>query len=169
MESKVKGVSEKKNNRGDTSYRLGVYAQEFFTSIPLPAWIKTRDEKGEYRMLTVNKSYEDTYGIDSSDYEGQPDTQHWTKVEAKNFNKHDTAAIESGKPVRGYETVLNRRTGSNERLTVIKWPLKYMDSPVGVAGIVVERSVVSDKLLTIILLYVPIRIIKILFNWGRKK
>lgn len=140
--------------------RLSLYAEEFFRSLPLPAWVKVVNEKGELIMLSINKAYSDTYGIQPTDYAGKRDNVHWTSIETKRFKEQAAAAIRAGKPVLANSIVLNRITGQNERVCIIKWPLYYQEKVIGVAGIILERITISDRFLRTIFLLIPLKLLK---------
>lgn len=148
--------------------RLSLYAEQFFRTLPLPAWVKVGNG-GEFAMLAVNHAYTATYGISDADYLGKSDSLHWSTSEAKSFQSAREDAIGTGKPAITTSIVLNRIKGKNERVTMIKWPLYYQDKVIGVAGVILERITISDEILKTLILLVPLKVLKFILSILKRK
>jgi PAS domain-containing protein len=160
----VQGVDQR-----NYQLRLSLYTEEFFRTLPLPAWVKTIGANGELAMLAVNQTYTDTYGIESRQYVGLRDISQWTHQESKDFEEKDQAVIKTGSPLISVAVILNRKTGMNERVTIVKWPLVYQGTIIGVAGVILERITLSDKFIRTLFLLIPLKILKILLAFLKKK
>lgn len=148
--------------------RLSLYAEEFFRTLPLPAWVKVGNGS-EFTMLAVNHAYTHTYGISDSDYYGKSDNIHWSASESRAFQSTRAETIDTGRPVITTSIVLNRLTGKNERVSMIKWPLYYQDKVIGVAGVILERITISDEILKTLILLLPLKVFKFLLAILKKK
>lgn len=120
-------------------------------------------------MLAVNHAYTHTYGISDSDYYGKSDSLHWSASEAKSFRSAREETIGTGKPVITTSIVLNKLTGKNERVSMIKWSLYYQDKVIGVAGVILERITISDEILKTLLLLVPLKVLKFILSILKRK
>lgn len=168
MDSQTKDQAASGADTRTHQVRLSLYAEEFFRTLPLPAWVKVGDGC-EFTMLAVNHAYTHTYGISDADYFGKQDNLHWSASETKAFQNTRDEAVTTGKPVMVSSVVLNRLTGKNERVSMVKWPLYSQGAVIGVAGIILERITISDKLLKTLILLVPLKLFKFVMSVLKKK
>jgi hypothetical protein len=105
---------------------------------PMPCWVKSWPS---LRMLIINKAYEDIYGIEAASYVGSDDDAVWGSDTSELFHSADIEAFESGSGVERQETFRNPKTGIIETANSVKWPIRFNETTVGIAGIITRRTV----------------------------
>jgi len=106
----------------------------FLHALPLPIWFKSRDSV----MMFINQEYSELYGVQPEDYIGKRDDDVWGAETAELFRVNDRAVMRSGRPVYEFEKIKNKKTGREEHLKVIKFPVRNRAQDiVGVGGIVI--------------------------------
>lgn len=102
---------EKENNNKAKEEIKGVVRAEikkangvpfsFIQNMPLPTWCKDVDG----RMIWINEEYTKQWGIKSTEYEGNFDSEIWGTEIAKEYRKNDLEVIISKATIRTVEPV----------------------------------------------------------------
>jgi hypothetical protein len=117
--------------------RVDLY-QSFLDFLPFPAWIKTRDDDGHFRMLMINNAYVYKYGVSKARYLGAKDSEVWSKQIAEGFKQADQAAFDSKNFVRTREMVPSGGVGTPAKpARGWKFAVKLGSDTVGVGGVIV--------------------------------
>lgn len=124
----------------DLTYRLKItlrkvdVIKEYIDNLPIPAWIKTKEDDGKFKMLIINHAYEKRYDIKKSNYEGFYDHEVWPEDIATNFYRNDQKVYASKREVCNVEkTIINgKRTLEN----FCKFPIILLDGTFAVGGVI---------------------------------
>ncbi len=118
----------------------GSYALRFLNSMPFPAWIKSKISS-TWRIIYVNKAYEDAYQIKASTYYLKTDISIWGEEMGTAFHEADNEAERlRGAPYFVRETIINPITHKKTQVDVTKWALMMGDEVIGVAGFVFKET-----------------------------
>ena len=127
--------------------RLGldpmVVLENFIDPLPQPAWIKEvvthADRDPDFRMLVVNRAYEDEYGVTRALYEGKTDFEVglWPLAVAQAFHENDLD-IWKKKGSGQYEETFPK-LGIMVTRHVVKYLVPIPGGRFGVAGVIFER------------------------------
>jgi len=128
---------ELKAQLSDNVTRKDLY-QAFLDGLPFPAWIKRRGEDGVFRMIMINNSYVNTFGVSKARYEGNTDEDIWGEEIARGFKKADDEVFATKGYVLTRELIPQRGPDTKAAWSrVWKFSIKLGESNYGVGGVVV--------------------------------
>lgn len=148
--SKLNSLNNKLSRRAFVRDYSGIPPMSaFFMSMPVPAWIKLVDTTGKkprFRVTHTNFCFMDAYGIrpDEAPWEGE-DKKHWSKEDIDFGDQSDLQCLLTGEVVKSTGEVFNHHAAQREKITTVKWRVKY-GSLTAICGAVVDPSYV-DKLI----------------------
>lgn len=77
-------------------------------AMPYPAWVKiVKEEDGStaFRMLHINRAYEDWYGVERSEYKGRTDFEIWPRPTAEDYYSADSVTLRDKRGTRFVEPI----------------------------------------------------------------
>ena len=121
--------------------------EEFMEALPFEAWVKEVDKKENgdvvFRMKSLNKRYQFTFGITQSRYEGSTDYKIWPEEIANQFRANDLAVYNSkaSSVVREYypkDYGILSGLKSPEKRYVLKMYLELIDGEPLIFGMILD-------------------------------
>jgi len=111
--------------------------QRYIDSFPLPMWIKEYNpDRNEFRMLMINRAYEQRFNVSRDRYVGLTDFQLWPEEIAAEYFRHDLKVYEEKNTMKKDETVL--MDGKKMQSRIWKFSVRLPFDQFGVGGIVVD-------------------------------
>tara|TARA_R100000027_G_scaffold27840_1_gene20134 strand:+ start:524 stop:1024 length:501 start_codon:yes stop_codon:yes gene_type:complete len=120
----------------------------FFELMPFPAWLKVKGADGQWRIASLNRSYEDIYGVSELRYKGKTDEEIWGKEIAKQYAENDWKVYISKEPVITKELVNVRGAPELVFHVVAKFPvlLANGEHSIAIGGISIPLSLIQKFL-----------------------
>lgn len=115
------------------------FLQNYIDTIPGPAWVKKvviENDEIVFRMVTVNRAYEDAYHVSRAVYEGRTDFDIWSEDVARSFYMNDLTVYKNKKNLQKKETF--PIDNKPEVRTVWKWAFELSDDQWAIGGLVIE-------------------------------
>ena len=127
---KLKILNERMTQREHIVHASIDYIASLAEHCPVPMWVKDLNGK----MMWVNSSFEDIFGIDVNNYVGKSDKDIWEKEFAELCRQNDAHALKDG-VWRGIEKT-RRKDGHYENNLVLKYRVYDGPTLIGIAGMV---------------------------------
>lgn len=118
--------------------------ENFMDGLPFEAWLKevryASDGTARFRMITINKQYEFSYGISRHRYEGSSDADIWGEAIASRFRKGDVKVLNTKSSLVTYETYPTNPSEPNKTVTkmVVKVYLELIDGKQMIFGMAID-------------------------------
>lgn len=124
--------------------------QSYLDTFPEPAWIKevhTNPQTGEveFRMLVINRAYENEYGVSRFNYIGKTDFEIWPQAVAERFYSSDMIAYNTKRATKEVEAEFPESVDAGmEGTQIVRLIWKYA-TPLpgekwGIGGHIMERG-----------------------------